>query len=451
MIYTHESNERLGQVTSPLDNLSNKLKTPQHMNPSTIIIGGGLSGLTAARQLHSQGIDFKLIEASDRIGGRVKTDVIDGFRLDHGFQVLLTAYPEAQRWLNYSELKLKAFNPGALLLYSDGLKDQLGDPLRDFGSLFPTLLSNAGSLSDKLKTWTLKNRLANMSIEEIFEQKESSTMDALSKEYGFSQKMIRHFFQPFFAGIFLESELKTSRRMFDFVFKMFSENDTAVPNLGMEEIPKQLATGLPQESIITNARVQKIDGQEVILEDGSSYSTPHIILATQAAGLVKEYASVKSNYQSTTHVHFVAKEDPIAKPMIALNSSEKRLANNICSISNVANGYAPDGQYLVSISVVGDAGLKESELPKAIQKELQTWFGKATQDWQHLHTRKVEYALPNQQTVSHETPDKQFSLRDGLHACGDFQVNGSINASMLAGRKVAELVGDKLNANNQGN
>ncbi|HAW20275.1 MAG TPA: FAD-dependent oxidoreductase, partial [Flavobacteriales bacterium] len=347
-------------------------------------------------------------------------------------------------WLDYDKLDLCSFNPGALLLYPDGSKDQLGDPLRDFSSLFPTLLSNAGSLSDKFKTWRLKNRLASMSIEEIFEQKENTTIDTLANEYGFSQTIIRHFFQPFFAGIFLETELKTSRRMFDYVFKMFSENDTAVPSLGMEEIPKQLAAALPQESLITSARVNKIDGQEVILEDGSTFSAPHIILATQASGLVKEYASINTKYQSTTHLHFVVKDDPIKKPMIALNTSEKRLANNICTISNVAEGYAPNGEHLLSISVVGDTGLKESELPKAIQKELQAWFGKATLDWEHLHTKKVDYALPNQQNVLHQAPENQYTLRDGLYACGDFQANGSINASMMQGRKVAENVGKKL-------
>lgn len=232
--------------------------------------------------------------------------------------------------------------------------------------------------------------------------------------------------------------------MFDYVFKMFSENDTAVPSLGMEEIPKQLAAALPQESLITSARVNKIDGQEVILEDGSTFSAPHIILATQASGLVKEYASINTKYQSTTHLHFVVKDDPIKKPMIALNTSEKRLANNICTISNVAEGYAPNGEHLLSISVVGDTGLKESELPKAIQKELQAWFGKATLDWEHLHTKKVDYALPNQQNVLHQAPENQYTLRDGLYACGDFQANGSINASMMQGRKVAENVGKKL-------
>ena len=414
------------------------------MNSSVIIIGGGLTGLTAARQLHHKGIDFLLLEGSDRIGGRVKTDVVDGFRLDHGFQVLLTAYPEAKQWLDYSALNLKAFDPGALLLYPDGSKDRLGDPIRDIRSLFPTIFSKAGNLQDKLKTWTLKNRLSGMSIDEIFAQKEVSTLEVLSNDYGFSKQMIQNFFKPFFAGIFLESELKTSRRMFDFIFKMFSEANTTVPNLGMEEIPKQLANPLPEESVITGASVVQIDGQEVKLKDGSTFRAPHIIIATEATGLVKELSKVKTDHQSTTHLHFVSEEAPIKAPIIALNTKHNSIANNICTINQVAPSYAPAGQHLISVSVVGDVGLKNDELSSAVKNELQTWFGKATFDWEHLHTRTIQYALPNQSSVENVIPGQQFEIRDGLYACGDFQLNGSINASMKAGREAADLVAGKL-------
>lgn len=414
------------------------------MNPSVIIIGGGLSGLSAARQLHAKGINFLLLEATDRIGGRIKTDAIDGFRLDHGFQVLLTAYPEAKQGLDYTQLDLKAFSPGALLLYPDGKQDQLGDPLRDISSLFPTLFSRAGNVKDKLFTLKLKTRLARLSIEEIFQQEETSTLAALRDEYGFSTQMINRFFAPFFAGIFLEKELTTSRRMFDFVFKMFSEGDTAVPNLGMEEIPKLLAQSLPPESIQTQARVAKIDKQTVQLTDGSTFTAPHIIVATEATGIIHELSSVKAKHQSTTHLHFVAAEPPIKKPLIALNTVPQRLVNNICTISQVAPGYADGKQSLISLSIVGEAGLSGKELVKAVKQELQPWFGKATQDWKHLHTRLIEYALPNQSQVAHTIAEESFQLREGLYACGDFQLNGSINAAMKVGRQVGDVVGQKV-------
>ncbi len=413
--------------------------------PTCIIIGGGLAGLTAARQLHQNGIDFLLLEATDRIGGRVKTDLIDGYRFDHGFQVLLTAYPEARRWLDYEKLDLKTFLPGAMLLYPDGKMDRIGDPLRDFGSLFPTLFSSAGSVTDKLRILQLKMKLSGKTIEEIFRQDEQTTRSVLSEKYGFSQQLIDRFFAPFFTGIFLEKDLTTSRRMFDFVFKMFGEGNAAIPNLGMEEIPKQLASALPTGSIQTNAKVAEVSGDTVRLTDGSTFSAPHIIVATQATGLVKELSTtVNTRHQSTTHLHFAAEVAPIAKPIIALNTRRERWSNNICTISKVAPGYAPAGKNLVSISVVGQHGLSPAELEKAVRSELATWFGKQTETWQHLHTRTVEYALPDQTSVTHDIEFENLKIRDGLYACGDFQLNGSINAAMLAGRNVGELVSREL-------
>ena len=414
--------------------------------PTCIIIGGGLAGLTAARQLHQNGIDFRLLEATDRIGGRVKTDLIEGYRFDHGFQVVLMAYPEAQRWLDYEKLDLKTFLPGAMLLYPDGKMDRIGDPLRDFGSLFPTLFSSAGSVTDKLRILQLKMQLADMSIKEIFRQEEQTTRSVLSEKYGFSQRIIDRFFAPFFAGIFLEKDLTTSRRMFDFVFKMFGEGDGAIPNLGMEEIPKQLASALPAGSIQTNAKVTEVVGDSVRLADGSTFSAPHIIVATQATGLVRELATVNTRHQSTTHLHFAAEEAPIAQPIIALNTRRERLSNNICTINKVAPGYAPAGKNLVSISVVGQHGLSHAELEKAVRTELTTWFGKQTETWQHLHTRTVEYALPDQTSVTHDVEFEKMKIRDGLYACGDFQLNGSINAAMRVGRKVGTLVSREAGA-----
>ena len=410
------------------------------MKSTAIIIGGGLAGLTAARQLHTQGVDFQLLEASDRIGGRVKTELVDGFRFDHGFQVLLTEYPEAKRWLDYKKLDLQSFSPGALLLLANGKETRIGDPLRDFSSLFPTVFSSAGNLMDKLGILKLKNRLSKLSIEEIFQQEEKTSRKALSEDYGFSHQMVDRFFAPFFSGIFLEKELSTSRRMFDFVFKMFGEGDTAIPNLGMEEIPKLLAQAIPKKSITTNARVVKIEDQTVYLQDGSSFSAPHIIVATEAAGFVKELATIKTKHQSTTHLHFAAEKSPIDKPIIALNTKQNRMANNICTISKVAGQYAPENKNLISISVVGKSDLSKKELEQAVRKELTTWFGKETQDWEHLDTRVIHYALPNQSKVLHKIPNQAYKIRKGLYLCGDFQLNGSINAAMLTGRKAAEVL-----------
>ncbi|MEZ4935894.1 MAG: NAD(P)/FAD-dependent oxidoreductase, partial [Saprospiraceae bacterium] len=259
-----------------------------------VIIGGGLAGLTAANYLQQKNISYLLLEATDRVGGRVKTDLVDGYLLDRGFQVLLTAYPEAKRLLDYEKLNLQKFKPGAALLMPNGKIETIGDPLRDVSSLLPTLTSSAGNISDKLGILKMRSRLNDLSIEEIFSQKEKTTLEALQSDYGFSDKMTERFFRPFFSGIFLENNLATSRRMFDFVFKMFGEGHAAVPNEGMEAIPRQLAGNLPSENIRTNCKVELIEGNKVFINGGETIQAKNILLATEATSLIKDHLP-KSN------------------------------------------------------------------------------------------------------------------------------------------------------------
>ena len=409
-----------------------------------LIIGGGLAGLTAANYLHRAGVACTLLEATDRVEGRVKTDVVDGFRLDHGFQVLLTAYPETRALLDYDKLQLRDFLPGALLLRADGSRARIGDPLRDFGSLLPTLWAPVGNFWDKLRILRLRARVGAMSVNDCFEQPETTTREALSKDYGFSTDMIDTFFAPFFSGIFLEKQLTTSRRMFDFTFKMFGEGYAAVPNLGIEEIPKQLAANLPPGTIKTNAEVARIEGNSVTTTAGETFTADRVLLATQATGLVRNYApTVDTRYQSTTNLHFVADAPPLEQAIIALNTRPDRLVNNICCISRVAPGYAPAGRHLLSLSVVGDPG-DTNTLEQRVRAELVTWFGEAARHWTHLDTRTVAYALPNQQHVVHEIDPAIYRLSDTLYQCGDHLLNGSINAAMRTGREVAGVLAESL-------
>jgi phytoene dehydrogenase-like protein len=406
-----------------------------------IIVGGGLSGLTAANYLHQKGIDFKILEASDRVGGRVKTEVINGYCLDHGFQVLLTAYPETQRLLDYDKLDLKKFVPGAVLLQGNGKQDRIGDPLRDFSSLIPTLTASVGGLMNKMKILGLKTRLSGKNIDQIFQQKGKTTLTALREDYGFSDTIINRFFAPFFSGIFLETELQTDRRMFDFVFKMFGEGYATVPNMGMEEISKQLATNLPEGSILTNTKVESIDKQEVRIEGGQIFKANKTLIATQATGLVKDLLpKIKTKYVSTTNVHFIADEAPLEKGIIALNTHKNRLVNNICVINKVAPGYASTDKNLISLSIVGNAAFNDNNLEGNIKKELKKWFGNAIEKWEHLDTRHINYALPDQQNVSNEINSEGLKINENLYVCGDHLLNGSINAAMKSGRIAAGLL-----------
>lgn len=410
------------------------------MKPSITIIGAGISGLTAAVYLHQKGHKVQIIEASDRAGGRIKTDLMDGFRLDRGFQVLLTEYPETKALLDYKKLNLKRFLPGATVLY-DGGQFEIADPLRRPTATFATAFAPVGSLKDKINTFFLKNKLVKISILNIFKQPEIETIAQL-KNYGFSPKMINRFYKPFFSGIFLENDLKTSSNMFDFVMKMFSEGDAAIPELGMEEIPKQLVAMLPENSIKYNTKVTTIENNKIIFENGSTLEADKIIIATEAIGLARAYISKeKQNFHQVTNVYFEAKIAPTKKAVVVLNAAtNKKWANNLTVLSNISNQYAPEGKVLISVSCNGIPTIDDATLAENMKTELKQWYGNQVADWKLLKTYRIKYALPNQEKVANELHDSQIKINDNLFICGDHLLNGSINAAMKSGRLVAELI-----------
>jgi len=410
------------------------------MKPNITIIGAGIAGLTAAVYLHQKGFKIQILEASDRAGGRIKTDVIDGFRLDKGFQVLLTEYPETKALLDYKKLNLKRFLPGATVLY-DGGQFEIADPFRRPTALFSTLFAPVGSLKDKINTFFLKRKLVKISIPNLFEQAEVETIAQL-KNYGFSQKMIARFYKPFFSGIFLENDLKTSSTMFDFVMKMFSEGDAAIPELGMEEIPKQLVAMLPEHSIQYNVKVTAIENNQIICENGSTLEAEKIIIATDAIGLASAYISKeKQNFHQVTNVYFEAEIAPTKKAVVVLNASnDKKWVNNLTVMSNVSNQYAPTGKVLISISYNGIPTIDDATLAENMKTELKKWYGNQVEDWKLLKTYRINYALPNQEKVTNEIPDSEMKINGNLFICGDHLLNGSINAAMKSGRMVAEML-----------
>ena len=410
------------------------------MKQDVIIVGAGLAGLAAAVHLHRQGRKVLLLEASERAGGRIKTDSHEGFLLDRGFQVLLTAYPETQTLLNYTDLKLKKMLPGATVLY-DGGNFEIADPFRRPSAAFATLFAPVGTLKDKINTLWLKNRLQKLTIDEIFEQPEQTTSKQLA-EYGFSTKMIQRFYAPFLSGIFLENELKTSRRMFDFVMKMFSDGDVAVPELGMEEIPKQLVAMLPEGSIQCNAKVTAIEGKTVVTEDGTVMEANQILLATIANNLTHKYfPKQKMTSHQVTNIYFEANEAPTEKAVVILNAStKKKWVNNLTVMSNISKAYAPKGKVLISVSFNGIPTIDDATLAENMKQELKQWYGEKVNSWKMLKAYRIEYALPTQESVRNTIAASEIKISDTLFICGDNLLNGSINAALKTGRLAAEAM-----------
>ena len=410
------------------------------MKQDVIIIGAGLAGLSAAVHLHRQGRKVLILEATDRAGGRIKTDLYDGFLLDRGFQVLLTAYPESKSLLNYADLNLKKMLPGATVLYDDG-QFEIADPFRRPSAALATLFAPVGTIKDKINTLWLKNKLQKLTIEEIFQQPEQTTLKQLS-DYGFSPKMIERFYAPFLSGIFLENALSTSSRMFDFVMKMFSDGDVAVPALGMEEIPKQLVALLPQDSIQYHKKVTTIDGNKITTHDGTVFEANQILLATTASALTKDFfAAQKMTSHQVTNVYFEATEAPTKKAVVILNASKnKKWVNNLTIMSNVSSAYAPKDKVLISVSYNGIPIIDDAALAENMKQELKKWYGEKINSWKMLKTYRIEYALPTQESVRNEIPASEIKISDSIFICGDNLLNGSINAALKTGRLAAEAM-----------
>ena len=406
--------------------------------PDVLIVGAGLAGLACARALREKGVSFQILEASDSIGGRVRTDQQDGFLLDRGFQVLLTAYPEARRVLDYSRLDLKPFAHGALSWYA-GHMNSLIDPWRTPGAWWDSLRSDFGSISDKLRIAVFRNRLRRTSIDYLFKGPDRSTKDALQAA-GFSKQMIHRFFRPFLGGILLDGKLQSSSRMFEFVFKMLSEGDTSLPSRGMGSIPAQLAEKLPAGSIRLNAHVDSLHESELTLAGGETLRARAIVVAAEGPAAAHLVGDVEPASRSVTCFYYSAAEPPVDQPILVLNGDGAGPVNNFSVISQVAPSYAPPGKHLISVTVLGTQALTDVQLSGFIIAQMKNWFGKVASTWQLLRSYKITHAQPQQLPGSLEPPQRPVRTRPGVYVCGDHRDNSSINGALVSGRRAAEAV-----------
>ncbi len=409
-------------------------------DPETIIVGGGLAGLSCAQRLNEAGKSTQILEASDQVGGRARTDKVDGFLLDRGFQVLLTAYPAAKRLLDYEKLDLRRFEPGALVRYQ-GKFHRFADPWRRPRHFLATALSPIATIGDKLRVARLKRRVCHGSLEQLYQLPETTT-DARLRDEGFSNRIIEHFFRPFLGGVFLEAELQTSSRMFDFVFRMFAEGEAALPAQGMGQMARQVSDTLPAETIKTNARVKNIVKNLVKLESGEALTAENIVVASDAPAAARMLGDRSlTNWHQVTCVYFAADQPPIEEPILVLNGEKAGPINNLCVPSQVAQSYAPNGQSLVSVSVLGihNSGADGSMLNRVVQ-QLVEWFGDGVKDWRHLKTYEIPLALPDQSPPALTPVSKPSKREEGIYLCGDYLDTASIQGAIVSGQRAADCI-----------
>ena len=402
-----------------------------------VIVGAGLAGLSASRYLTAAGFDVHVLEASDGVGGRVRTDHVDGFTLDRGFQILLTAYPELKKQFDVDALNLQPFDPGALV-WINGKGKVFSDPLRRPKSFVATAVAPIGSVVDKIRLATLRLSVTRGNGAALLSHPDITTAKMLSGR-GFSPKMIQRFFTPLVGGIQLDPQLTASRRMFDVVFRMLNQGDAVVPAAGMSAISEQLASHTPTEKIHLNTRVANVTSQSVLTESGHTISSKAVIVAVEGPAAAKLTGIAPVQSRSVSCVYFASNSAPTDKKLIILDGTGKGPVLNIAVMSNIAPSYAPVGQHLIAAALPGCIG---DDIEDIARQQLQAMFGAQVESWRHLRTYRIEHGQPDQSPPFN--PKKKQKLDNGIFVCGDHRDTASSQGALYSGRRCADSVKDSL-------
>ena len=410
-----------------------------------VIVGAGLAGLTCAKVLHERGAEVVLFEASDGVGGRVRTDERDGFLLDRGFQVYFTSYPVPRRHLDYERLDFRAFDPGAII-HRGPEKSVLSDPVRDPKALVGSLLSDAATFGDKARTLGLAAKVLPGTA--VTAGEEDGEPDVSTLEYlrasDLSERYIDSFYRPFYGGVFLSRSLYTSSRVFRFTFRMLATGKTVVPALGMGEIPKQLASHLPEAEIRLNDPVDELlnDGGRVVgvKAAGEEHESDAVVVATDAptAGRLAGEALPEESVGETCLYYETSGLGAGKKVM--LNAEDGAFVNNAVEMSGVSERYAPDGRHLLYAVTLGGFDLPDDELYRRGIEDLSRWYPEA--DFRPVGLRRIPYGQFAQPAGIHQTLPENRTATPGLYLAGEYTEDSSINGSMLSGERAAgEVLG----------
>ena len=400
------------------------------------IIGAGISGLIAAYELEQEGYRPIIIDQTDDVGGRVKTLNEKGYALDLGFQVLLSAYPLANRYLDMDKLDLCYLESGALV-YADSKSYLIGDPLRNWKVLGPTLMADIGTIRDKLKILQLNQRLKHKSLKEIFESPERTTQEYLI-EFGFSSKIVDRFFKPFFAGIFLEPDLRTSSRMFEFVYKMFGEGYATIPKLGIGEISNQLKSKLRHTQFIFNCEVEKVTNEHIFIHSGDKKPHDGVIIATNASSLLPGLKDQEVAWKGCMCLYFEVDQTNIPDKTIALISEPGNYANNLYAYKDLGTG-----KTILSVTTLKHSKKSDKEIIDTIVAEVKKYAGSSRVNYIHHYT--INQALPDVQDLRMTAEPADSEVLENVFLAGDYLLNGSLNAAMESGRLAAQGVVQKRN------
>jgi phytoene dehydrogenase-like protein len=400
-----------------------------------VVVGAGLAGLSAAIHLTRAGVEVVLLDADERVGGRVKTDAVDGFLLDRGFQVFNTAYPEPRRLIDFDALQLHDFLPGAAVASERKLR-LVANPLRRPEAAWSTLSAPFGSLAQKSRMARLSAGDALLSAQRRHQGPDTTTAEAL-RQAGLSGPLVDRVLRPFLAGVLLDADLETSARFFHLVWRSFARGRPCLPAGGMGAIPTYLRGLLgPRCEVRLGTEVGAVDTTGVTIEGEGRLDANAVVVATDpatAARLIPALPSVPM--RSLTTFYHRAPTAPLEQPILVLGGPEGPVVNSVV-LTEVCSLYGPGDQALVSSTILG--AHTDADTERMVRSQLAELYGTDTSGWSLVRTYAIPDALPA--FAVGQSLRQSVRVEPGLYVCGDHRDTPSIQGAMVSGRRAARAI-----------
>ncbi len=396
-----------------------------------VVVGGGLTGLRAALELSRAGLSVLLVERSLSVGGRMRTSTENGFKLDHGFQVLLSAYPELSLINGIDSLRCKPFASGARIRWKGRFYNLL-DPRTKLSALLTSLTLPFASPRDLLQM----ARLSTFYRDDEVRSDHQSTLQMLQR-YGFSENFRNAFLQPFLGGVLLDRTLSADAAMTRFYLKVFAEGPAVLPHDGMQALPELLATHLGSSHIILATSVVAITPRDVILESGETLRARRVVCALDSFAAARLGCPEQTMPAHAVGVlYYTSPTPPFSEPLLVLNGDSSGPINNLAILTNVQPAYAPSGVSLISVTVLGGLGREGEELLRErVGAQLREWYGSQIDEWRFIRSFWIESAVPARPRLG-----CGWIEHEGVFYAGDYLSYGSQNGALRAGRRVAQAV-----------
>lgn len=397
-----------------------------------LVVGAGAAGLACARDLLAGGVDVRVVEAGDEVGGRMRSDRVEGFVVDRGFQVFNTSYPQVRRRLPLRDLRLRPFTPGVLIHDPSG-RLRFSDPTRRPRTLPDLLPGRLAGPRDLAALGLLSARDMLSPPGRLKRGQETTTRTALA-DAGISDALVERFFRPFLSGVFLEEDLETSARVFHLVWRSMLRGTLCLPTAGVGAVPRALAAALPHGAVALESPVAVITDESALTADGREIPARAVVVATGPGPVTALLPDVAlPGYRTVTTYYHVAPRSPLGEPTLLVDTRRRFL--NTCVLSDVVPSYGPPGHALVATSVLGrDGEGRERQVREALGEA----YGTGTDGWDLLTVRTIEDALPAMappQPLSRTT-----RVAPGRYVCGDHRATGSVQGALASGARAAREV-----------